>query len=55
LSVVEFYVDGKQVGSAEQAPYSFTWSAARGEHTLRVVARDRAGNESETEIQFTVK
>ncbi|MBN1454324.1 MAG: hypothetical protein JW963_25125, partial [Anaerolineales bacterium] len=55
LSVVEFYIGKALVGSTEQAPYSFTWNAARGEHTLRVVARDRAGNESEEEILFTVK
>jgi len=52
LSVVEFYVDGERVGLVEAAPFSFTWSAARGEHELRVVARDRAGNESEVEIGF---
>ena len=55
LSVVEFYIGKALVGSTEQAPYSFIWSAARGEHILRVVARDRAGNESEAEIGFVVK
>jgi len=55
LSVVEYYIGKELVGSSEQAPYSFTWNAARGEHTLRVVARDRAGNESETEIEFGVE
>ncbi len=55
LSIVEFYVDGKRVGSVEAAPFSFTWSAVRGEHALRVLARDRAGNESEAEIQFGVE
>jgi len=55
LSVVEFYVDGKLVGSAEAAPFGFTWNAVRGEHALHVVARDRAGNESEGEIQFGVE
>ncbi len=52
---VEFYIGKALVGSTEQAPYSFTWSAARGDHTLRVVARDRAGNESEAEIRFVVE
>jgi membrane carboxypeptidase/penicillin-binding protein PbpC len=55
LATVEFYVDGKRVGSVEAAPFSFSWSATRGEHALRVVARDRAGNESEAEIGFVVK
>jgi membrane peptidoglycan carboxypeptidase len=55
LSVVEFYVDGEMVGSAETAPFALTWNARRGEHELRVVARDRAGNESEAEIEFGVE
>jgi membrane carboxypeptidase/penicillin-binding protein PbpC len=55
LSVVEFYVDGEWIGTIETAPFSFTWSAVRGEHELRVVARDRAGNESELEIGFVLE
>jgi len=55
LAVVEFYVDGKKIGSAEAAPFSFTWSLTRGEHELQVVARDRAGNENEVEISFRVE
>ncbi len=55
LSVIDFYVDGERVGSVESAPFSFTWSAERGEYELRVVARDRAGNESEAEIGFEVE
>jgi membrane peptidoglycan carboxypeptidase len=55
LSVVEFYIDGKLVGSAETAPFALTWNTRRGEHELRVVARDRAENENKAAIQFTVK
>jgi membrane peptidoglycan carboxypeptidase len=55
LAIVEFYVDRKIVGSVENVPFAWTWNASRGEHELRVVARDRAGNESETEIEFKVK
>jgi len=55
LAVVEFYVDGEMVDSAETAPFALTWNARRGEHELRVVARDRAGNESEAEIGFEVE
>jgi len=55
LSVVEFYVDGQRVGSVEGAPFSFTWSTERGEHELHVVVHDRAGNESEDEIEFDVE
>ena len=55
LSDVEFYVDRKLVGSVETAPFTLTWNARRGEHELRVVARDRAENKSEEKLQFTVK
>jgi len=55
LSIVEFYVDGELVGSAETAPYAFTWNARRGEHELMVVARDRAGNEREVKIGFVIE
>jgi hypothetical protein len=55
LSDLEFYVDRKLVGSVETAPFTLTWNARRGEHELRVVARDRAENKSEEKLQFTVK
>jgi hypothetical protein len=55
LSVVEFYINGNMVGSVENAPFAFTWNASQGKHELRVVARDRAGNENEEMIQFSVK
>jgi len=55
LSVVEFYVNGKLVGSVETAPSALTWNARRGEHRLAVLARDRAGNESEEVVAFTVR
>jgi len=55
LSVVEFYVDGERIGSVGSAPFSYPWTVARGEHELRVLARDRAGNENEAEIGFKVE
>jgi hypothetical protein len=55
LSVVEFYVDGKRIGSVESAPFSYPWTVTRGEHEFLMVARDRAGNESETEVEFRVE
>jgi membrane peptidoglycan carboxypeptidase len=55
LAVVEFFVDGVLVGSLEEAPFALTWNARRGEHRLQVLAKDRAGNESEEEIQFVVE
>ena len=55
LAVVEFFVDGVLIGSLEESPFALTWNARRGEHRLQVVTRDRAGNESEAEIQFIVE
>lgn len=55
LSIVEFYVDEKLVGSLDQAPFALTWNTRRGAHRLIVLARDRAGNESEAEIEFRVE
>jgi hypothetical protein len=55
LAVVEFFVDSVRVGTFEQAPFGLSWNATRGDHTLRVIARDRAGNESEASIRFSLK
>jgi hypothetical protein len=55
LAVVEFYIGSVRIGAFEQAPFGVVWNATRGEHVLRVIARDRAGNESEVEILFTLK
>ncbi len=55
LAVVDFYIDNERVGALKQAPFGLPWNASRGEHILRVVARDRAGNQSEEVIRFSVK
>jgi membrane peptidoglycan carboxypeptidase len=55
LAVVEFYIGSVRIGTFEQAPFGVTWNATRGEHVLHVIARDRAGNESEEDIRFTLK
>jgi fibronectin type 3 domain-containing protein len=48
VSSVQLQVDGSNVGSADTAaPYNFNWnssSVSSGTHTLRVVAKDAAGN-----------
>jgi len=55
LEDVEFYIDNVRIGTFEQAPFGPSWNATPGGHVLRVIARDRAGNEREEEIQFTLK
>lgn len=42
-------VDGRVVGENLQAPYTFTWAATRGEHSVQVKAFDLAGNEGLSE------
>jgi membrane carboxypeptidase/penicillin-binding protein PbpC len=55
LAQVEFYIDDQQVASLVETPYLASWPARQGEHTLKVIARDLAGNESANQIIFTVK
>jgi hypothetical protein len=50
------FIDGKQVASAAGGALSFNWNTkkvASGFHTVRVVARDVAGNSSAQQV--TVK
>lgn len=51
---VEMYLDGKRLIDTTAAPYAFLWTCTPGEHTLRVVAIDRAGNTTEVSTAFTV-
>ena len=51
---VEIYLDGRSLASFRQPPYAILWTCLPGEHTLRVVAVDQAGNTSEESITFTV-
>jgi hypothetical protein len=55
LVKVDFYIDDRLVGSGSTAPYGVVWAARAGNHTLRVVATDRAGNTAEAETKFSVK
>ncbi len=54
---VTFLVDGTQVGTDTQAPYEVVLPAGslpQGPHTLKVVARDSAGQTTEASKSFTV-
>ncbi len=55
LAEVEFYIDGERIAALEEAPFELTWNTSPGEHTLRVIARDRAGNEAEQTVRYRVK
>jgi hypothetical protein len=52
---VEFYLDGRLLTTFLQPPYGISWECVPGEHSLRVVAVDQAGNTSEATVEFTVK
>ncbi len=55
LAKVDFFVDGKLVGSTDVTPLGVIWDASAGVHHLRVVAMDKAGNSAEAAIDFSVK
>jgi len=53
---VEWLLDGKPIGENLVAPYSLTWTATPGAHTLQLRATDLTGNQAESElVSFTVK
>jgi len=52
------YIDGVQVATATGAKLSHKWntrSTIRGAHTIRVTARDRAGNTASTQMQVATR
>jgi hypothetical protein len=52
---IEFYVDDELITTLTQAPFAAPWLAPIGEHSLRVVVYDLAGNSTETEISFQLE
>jgi membrane carboxypeptidase/penicillin-binding protein len=54
LENVAFYVDDVLVGRSSLEPFGVVWAAKTGEHVLKVVATDQAGNTAEVRINFTV-
>jgi hypothetical protein len=54
LSNLKMYIDGLLIGEFSSGPFNMLWPARLGSHSLRIVALDRAGNESEKTIQFAV-
>ncbi|MDE2862166.1 MAG: Ig-like domain-containing protein, partial [Chloroflexota bacterium] len=51
---VDFYVDGLRIASDALAPYSVSWRAFAGPHTLSARAIDTAGNASDSAILSVV-
>jgi membrane peptidoglycan carboxypeptidase len=55
LQKVDFFMDGKSMGTLTEAPFSIAWKPVPGNHTLRVVATDLAGNTSQVSRKFSIK
>jgi hypothetical protein len=54
LKKVDLYIDDQPFATLVQAPYSAPWRVQAGDHTLRVVATDLAGNLAEATLRFTI-
>ncbi len=46
---VTYFIDGEFIAESLTPPYGITWNAVPGEHTIKVLARDGAGNFTEIE------
>ena len=56
LAVVAYELDGEVIGEVHRAPYRLRWTAEPGTYTLRVIATDRAGNQTISDpVTFTVR
>ncbi len=52
---VEFYVDFQQVGVMIESPYVWTWETSTGNHHMKVIVKDRAGNTVEEIVRFKIE
>ncbi len=56
IAQTDFYVDDKLVGSSSATPATLEWPSAPGQHVLRAVAKDSAGNEATSaNVKFRVQ
>jgi membrane peptidoglycan carboxypeptidase len=50
ISRLEWWMDGELIAEQTSAPYSLSWQATKGSHSLQVKAWDTAGNETTSEV-----
>jgi len=50
VSSVTYEIDGAFAGASRTAPYTIAWDAVPGQHRIKAVAQDSAGNFAETEV-----
>jgi membrane carboxypeptidase/penicillin-binding protein PbpC len=55
LEGVAFYLDANLLATQTQPPYAYPWASTPGKHVLTIKATDRAGNNSQTSVTFTVE
>jgi len=55
LSDVQFYLDGKLIGSFQQEPYLLQRDVQAGDHSFRVVVSDQAGNRNFDRLEFSLR
>lgn len=56
IAKTDFYIDDRLVGSSTANPATLQWPSVAGQHTLRVVVRDVAGNETKSrDVKFRVQ
>ena len=54
IAQVRFYLNAKLLDSFTFSPYATPWKMELGDYQLRVVAKDLAGNSSETILHFNI-
>ncbi len=54
IRLVEFYLDGRLIGSRSSPPFIHPWMVSPGNHQLLLKAVDLAGNRGELELEFEV-
>ncbi len=55
IAWVEFLVNGDPISSLAEPPYAAPWTGSVGEHSLKVIATDLAGNQDEVVVNFSIE
>ncbi|MEW6716019.1 MAG: penicillin-binding protein [Chloroflexota bacterium] len=55
LAGVTFILDGIRLAQITKPPFTLPWQGSLGEHTLRIIAEDYAGNIREDQVTFTIR
>jgi C1A family cysteine protease len=53
VASISLSVDGTIIGTSNTAPYSFSWTASNGSHTIVATAKDAAGNSASNSISVS--